>query len=401
MPHHAVFKETSNTTKVRIVFDASAKSSNGISLNDLLMVGPTIQDKLLSHLIRFRTYNYVISADVEKMYRQILVNERDRRFQRILWREDNEIKTYQLNTLTFGISSSPFFAIRTIKQLTDDEYQKFPKAAEIIKNYFYVDDLLTGADTVENARAIRNDIIALLGLGGFSIRQWASNDLQIINDLSVEAVHKNLTLDYDTSLKTLGVSWSTYDDEIHYSISLLDLDSTLTKRKILSDIARIFDPIGLMGPLVLHAKKIMQDIWRSGVQWDESVPQSIQYEWTEFIKQLKNMSRVSFDRKISIESCYENQIHGFCDASNVAYGACLYARSVGKNGEITSKLICSKSRVAPIKPVTIPRLELCGALLLARLFSEVAKAIDLEFNKIIFWSDSTIVLHWLKPLRIH
>lgn len=105
MPHHAVIKSASNTTKVRVVFDASAGSSNGTSLNDILMTGPTIQDKLFSHLIRFRSYNYILSADIEKMYRQILLHEDDRRFQRILWRENGEIKTFQLNTLTFGVSS--------------------------------------------------------------------------------------------------------------------------------------------------------------------------------------------------------------------------------------------------------------------------------------------------------
>lgn len=151
MPHHAVIKETSNTTKVRIVFDAFAKSSNGISLNDVLMVGSTIQDKLFSHLIRFRTYNYVISADIEKMYRQVLLHEDDRRYQRILWRENGRIETFQLNTLTFGVSSSPFLAIRTIQRLANDEQQTYPRAAQILKNHLYIDDLLTGARTVEEA----------------------------------------------------------------------------------------------------------------------------------------------------------------------------------------------------------------------------------------------------------
>lgn len=170
MPHHAVIKQSSNTTKVRIVFDASAKSTNGVFINDLLMVGPTIQEKLLSHLIRFRTFRYVITANIEKMYRQVLIHEDDRRFQLILWREHDEIKTYQLNTLTFGVSSSPFLAIRTIQQLADDDGHLYPKAAEAIKHHLYVDDFLTGADSIREARDIRDDVIALLGRGGFSIR---------------------------------------------------------------------------------------------------------------------------------------------------------------------------------------------------------------------------------------
>ncbi|XP_070527734.1 uncharacterized protein [Cardiocondyla obscurior] len=396
MLHHAVAKETSHTTKVRVVFDASAKTDNGLSINNLLMVGPTIQEKLFSHLIRFRTYVYVISSDIEKMYRQVVLDKKDRRFQRILWRENEEVKTFHLNTLTFEVSSSPFFVIRTMHKLADDESHTLPRAAEIIKNHMYVDDLLLGANTIEDARAIRNEIIELLNKRGFSIRQWASNDLRIINDLSIEAVHKNLTLNSDRSLKTLGVSWNTSDDKIYYSAHPIEIARTITKRKILSEIAQIFIPIGLMGPIVLYAKKLMQDVWRTGVHWDESVPQSIYTMWSEFTKQLKNMRRISFDRRILINEYQDIQFHGFCDASNIGYGACIYIRSVGKNGNIISNLVCSKSHVAPLKTISIPRLELCGALLLTQLYAEIAKIMQLLPSKIIFWSDSTIALHWIK-----
>lgn len=170
MPHHAIIKESSNITKVRVVFDASAKTSNSVSLNDTLMVGPTIQDKLSSHLVRFRTYKFVITY-IEKMYRQVLLYEDDRRYQQILWRRDDKIKTFQLNTLTFRVSSSPFLAIRTIQKLADDKRNAYPRAAEILKTHLYVDDLLSGAETVDETRAIRDEIIDLLARGGFTIRQ--------------------------------------------------------------------------------------------------------------------------------------------------------------------------------------------------------------------------------------
>ncbi|XP_070529961.1 uncharacterized protein [Cardiocondyla obscurior] len=396
MPHHAVFKESSNTTKIRIVFDVSAKSINGTSLNDTLLVGPTIQDKLFEHLIRFRTYNYVISADIEKMYHQVWVHPEDRRYQRLLWRENGEIKTFQLNTLTFGVSSSPFLAIQTIKKLADDEQQTFPRAANILRNHLYVDDLLSGAVTIKEAREIRDEITALLQRGGFNIRQWASNDLRVINDMANESLHLNLTLDTDSSLKTLGVSWSTQDDKIYYSAHPIDNIGILTKRKILSEIAKIFDPIGLMGPIIIYAKKLMQDVWQAGIHWDESVSQTIYTEWSEFVKQLQNMRRVTFDRQILLKEYHDVQIHGFCDASSIGYGACIYTRCVGKDKKIISRLICSKSRVAPLKIITIPRLELCGALLLARLFADIHKTLNISPNRVIFWCDSTIVLNWLK-----
>lgn len=238
MPHHAVTKQSSSTTKVRVVFDASAKTTNGISLNDILMTGPTIQEGLFAHLIRFRTYNYVITADIEKMYRQVLVHEDDRQFQRILWREDGEIKTYQLNTLTFGISSSPFLATRTLQKLADDEGHRHLKAANIIKNHLYVDDLSTDADTIEEARNIRDEIIAILSRGGFSIRQWAANDTRIIHDLPNKALHEKYRLGDDHSLKTLGISWNVRDDKIHYLTRPIET-GTVSKRSILSEIAKI------------------------------------------------------------------------------------------------------------------------------------------------------------------
>lgn len=396
MPHHAVIKETSNTTKVRVVFDASAKTSHGISLNEALMVGPTIQDKLFTHIIRFRTYNYVITADVEKMYCQVLLHENDRRFQRILWRINEKIETLQFNTLTFGVASSPFLAIRAIQKLADDESHVYPRAAKIIKEHLYVDDLLTGAETVEEARVIRDEIIALLARGGFNIRQWASNDERIINDLPEGALHANFVMNLDHSLKTLGITWNARDDKIQYFVHPIKNTEKITKRSILAEIAKIFDPLGLLGPIVLQAKRMMQDVWRCALHWDESVPQSINSDWLEFTRQLESVRKISLDRKLLVENCRDIQYHGFCDASEVGYGACLYVRSTDKFGKTIIRLACAKSRVAPLKTVTIPRLELCGALLLARLYRETGGAMGVEPSKVVFWCDSTIVLHWLR-----
>ncbi|XP_011688916.1 PREDICTED: uncharacterized protein LOC105450668 [Wasmannia auropunctata] len=329
------------------------------------------------------------------MYRQVWVHKEDRCYQRILWRQDKEIQTFQLNTLTFGVSSSPFLAIRTVQRLADDEGHAFPRAKTILKEHLYVDDLLSGAETVNEARSIRDEIIALLKRGGFSIRQWASNDERVIGDLASGAVHANLRLDEDRSLKTLGIMWNARDDRILYSVQSIKVSERLTKRSILSEIAKIYDPMGLLGPVILYAKKMMQDVWRSGVQWDESVPQSIYSEWLEFTRQLESIDQVSFDRKLLLENCKDIQIHGFCDASNVGYGACIYVRSSG-GGDAVVKLLCAKSRVAPLKTTTIPRLELCGALLLSQLYREAIGALSITLSRTTFWCDSTIVLHWLK-----
>ncbi|XP_018359718.1 PREDICTED: uncharacterized protein LOC108758967 [Trachymyrmex cornetzi] len=396
LPHHAVIKEASDTTKTRIVFDASAKTSNGTSLNDLLMTGPTIQPGLIAHLIRFRTYNYVVTADIEKMYRQVTLHEDDRQYQKILWRRDGKVETLQLNTLTFGVSSSPFLAIRTVQKLAEDELLTFPRAARIIKSHMYVDDLLTGAETIDEVRAIRNEVIALLARGGFAIRQWASNDERIVNDLMASALRTNFVLNLDQTLKTLGITWSTRDDQICYSTNPIRSSEKLTKRIILSEIAKIFDPLGLLGPIIMYAKKLIRNVWRCTLHWDESIPQNIHTAWSTFTKQWETMNTIYFDRKLLVGNCNNIQIHGFCDASNIGYGACIYVRSRGGKGETRVRLLCAKSRVAPLKTVSTPRLELCGALLLAQLYRETSNALDRVVQRSVFWCDSTVVLHWLK-----
>jgi len=397
MPHHPVFKESSNTTKIRVVFDASAKTNTGVSLNDLLLIGPTIQDKLFTHLIRFRTYRYVMTADIEKMYLQVLVHEQDRRYQRILWRIDGMIKTLQFNTLTFGVASSPFLAIRVIKKLADDERDSYPLASKILQTHLYVDDLLAGANSVDEARAIRNEIIELLKLGGFAIRQWASNDERLTSDLEATALHTYYTIGKEQHLTTLGVTWQALEDKIRYDVRKIKSTDKITKRNILSEIAKIYDPLGLLGPVVMHAKKLMQNVWRCELKWDESVPQDIHSAWISFRQQLDLINQIAFERRISLDDNHDIQLHGFCDASAVGYGACIYARSVNNNQTTNVRLLCAKSRVAPIKQMTMPRLELCGALLLSRLYKEVRDSLrDIQQFKITFWCDSTIVLHWIR-----
>ncbi|XP_066583800.1 uncharacterized protein [Prorops nasuta] len=396
MPHHAVFKESSNTTKLRIVFDTSAKDNQGVSLNDMLRVGPTIQKRLVTHLTRFRMHNYIITADIEEMYRQISIHEDDRRYQKILWRHEGVIRTFQLNTLTFGVSSSPYLAIRTIKKLVEDEGVNFPLAAEVLNNHMYVDDLLTGARTIEQARKIRDEIILLLSRGCFRIRQWASNDPRIIDDLPEESIHAQFVINIDTTLKTLGITWNAADDRICYIPKPIQTNKPPTKRIVLSELAQIFDPLGLLGPIIFYLKWLMQNIWREGINWDESLPQSIYTDWINFARQWEVMGTVFFDRKVLIPNHKDLQLHGFCDASLRGYGACIYIRSQDYDGNTKTCLLGAKSRVAPLKTLTIPRLELCGAALLAQLYDEIGKTINLtEFTSCTFWCDSTIVLCWL------
>ncbi|XP_063995623.1 uncharacterized protein LOC135172980 [Diachasmimorpha longicaudata] len=395
LPHHAVIKESSETTKVQVVFDASAKTSTGISLNDTLLVGPTIQNTIFEQVLRFRVHRYVITADIEKMYRQILVHPEDRQFQKVLWTHHGQLRTFQLNTVTFGTASAPFLAVRTMQQLARDEAEHFPRASKLLLRDFYVDDFISGADSLDELLTIRDEMIALLARGGFKIRQWASNHSAVLNSIDKKFFYLDCLCRTDPIKKTLGIIWDAESDGLRYTIAQVNPNVSATKRKLLSKLSKIFDPLGLLGPITLLAKTLIQDYWKAKITWDESLPQDIHSKWISLASQLPRLQDV-VSRQILIPNAVSIELHGFCDASINGYGACLYIKSQNSQGTVAIRLICSKSRVAPLKGVTIPRLELCAASVLKRLYVETRAQIEFSINPVYLWSDSTIVLCWLK-----
>ncbi|XP_076384511.1 uncharacterized protein LOC143263384 [Megalopta genalis] len=283
LAHHGVLKMSSQTTKLRIVFDGSAASSTGLSLNDVLHTGPKIQDDLLYILLRFRTHQYVVTGDIEKMYRQFLIRPEDRKFQQVLWRDHNDnIKTFQLNTVTFGLSAAPYLAIRCLTQLADDEHHRFPQASKVLKQDFYVDDLITGTPTIQEAISLRKELTSLLNTAGLHIRQWASNDKRLLEDLSDENINQQLHLGESSIVKTLGIVWNSADDSITYTVRPILHKPRATKRFISSEIAKIYDPLGLLGPVIITAKLILQELWTLRIDWDESLPMAIHNKWSQY-----------------------------------------------------------------------------------------------------------------------
>lgn len=399
MPHRGVVREDSLTTKLRVVFDASAPTSNGISFNNLQMTGPTIQNELFAILLRFRQYQYVIAGDIAKMYRQILVTPKQRNLQRILWREDTSspIETFQLNTVTYGTTAAPFLAIRCLWQLAEDNKYEHPTLAEIIKSDFYVDDLLTGADDLEEAAVITKGVLDILKQGQFDLRKFYSNNNQALK--YVTETHSSATIlkfGENENTKTLGLTWCPVKDNLMYSISDVRKEKKITKRIILSTIAQIFDPLGLLGPCTVNAKIIMQQLWLEKLTWDESLPAHIHAAWSQFRDELPLLNHLKINRLVLCQNAKRIELHGFSDASEKAYGGCVYLRSIGEDGNAHVHLLCSKSKVAPLKTVTVPRLELSGALILARLAKKVASALRVTLTECTLWCDSTIVLAWLK-----
>lgn len=401
LPHHAVVREESTTTKQRTVYDGSAKTTNGYSLNDRLLNGPTIQPELFDTFIRWRTFKIALVADIAKMYRQIWVAPQDRKYQKILWRfsENEPVKIYTLNTVTFGTKTAPYLAIESTFKLAELEKDNFPEASKRVKTDFYVDDGLSGGDTPEEAAKLQRELDGLFSSGKMTLRKWASNDVSVLKNVPIEnrANNMNFEINKNESIKTLGVYWTPKTDDLHFTIDMSKLSQSdrITKRKLLSDASKIFDPCGILSAITVKAKIMMQEIWKKGTDWDSLVHEEIQSEWNQYKKELPLIESIKLPRWLQTEKNSKIFLHGFCDSSERAYAAVIYLISVTKT-KITSQIICAKTRVAPINSESIPRLELCGAEMLAKLMHRVSTNLNVDKQSTYLWTDSSIVLTWLR-----
>nr|CAH7738520.1 unnamed protein product [Callosobruchus chinensis] len=360
LPHHGILKE-SVTTKLRTVFDGSCPSSSGWSLNDLQYIGPKVQNDIIDILLRFRTYTYVVSADVSKMYRQILIHPDHRSLQQILWRESpsEDFSVYQLQTVTYGTRAAPYLAIRCIRQLAEDNSEQFPLASKTILEDIYVDDVLTGSNDLKELKTRCNNIYSILQSASLILRKWNSNCPEVISDFEKSTISNSvLTIGNQDSCKTLGIQWTNHSDTLSYKIKPFQPPTIITKRYILSTISQIYDPLGLLGPSIIVCKIMIQKLWSLRITWDAEVPPALKKQWLHFHKNLSCFNSLLVPRNAVFNNYALKEIHCFCDASKDAYATCIYMRSVNKQGDYNVQLLCAKTKVAPLKSVTIPKLEL-------------------------------------------
>lgn len=397
MPHHAVLKESSTTTKVRVVFDASAKTSNGYSLNNRLMIGPPILNDLFQVIARWRTFPIAFTTDITKMYLQFWVHKDDAKFQRILLRVNGQITQYISQTVTFGTASAPFQAIRLLHLLASECSQEFPAVSELIRHNFYVDDCAAGAQNVQEATILYKHLTNVFATRGLKLRKWSSNSSEFLSAVPVD--HQETTphteLTNHTSAKALGLHWDRAKDSIQYTLQLPNRGNFATKRTLLSDFSMLFDPLGWLAPSLIIPRLLMQKVWMHGVDWDDALPDDINTLWQKVRLQLVNLSEISLPRWIGCStSDKHHSLHCFCDASEKAYAAAIYLRIERDNGDVLSHLIAARSRVSPLKKVSIPRLELLASSLLHELYSKVKEMWPADIM-VRAYSDSKIVLHWL------
>lgn len=401
IPHHAVFKSSDPQDKIRVVFDASAQSFSSTSLNQCLFAGPKLQQDVIDVLMRFRLPRYAFTADINKMYRQILLVPEHRCYQHILWRASpqDELKAYELNTVTYGVNCAPFLAIRVLQKIAESDCADAPAVRDALMFNTYVDDICVGGDTIDEVIALQTDLINVLQRAGMSLKKWSSNTAVVLDRvLPEDRAGGMLSFDDDTcsGSKVLGLQWSQRDDTFLYVVQPERLVST--KRGMLSLIAGIFDPLGLLAPVIFFAKQLMQRVWQSGISWDDPLPPEIVEVWTRFVADLPVLQQVTVPRFIGTQLGVQGVLCGFCDASEKGYSAVVYLRLPNQSGPPLVSLLGAKTKTAPLKASTIPRLELCAAVLLARWMVRIKTALNnkVRIVNLYAFSDSTTVLSWLK-----
>ena len=301
LPMHAVHKDSSTTTKIRAVFDASAKSSSGVSLNDTLLIGPTVHPPLLDVLLRFRLHCIALITDVSKMYRAVELTESDKDLHRFVWRTSpsEKLQDYRMTRITFGVSASSFAANMSVKQNAADLAHKYPVAARAVDESFYVDDGLTGADSTEAAIELQKQLQDLFSQGGFLLRKWNSSDPTVLQHVAPELkdlqVMHSIT-DTETYTKTLGIEWNSNSD--HFRLTIADLPplTNVTKRLLVSDIAKTFDVLGWFSPSIVKVKILLQRLWELKVDWDDPVPHLIKESWLQWRSELQCLSNKHISR---------------------------------------------------------------------------------------------------------
>lgn len=396
--------------KVRMVWDAAA-TVNGVSLNSALLKGPDQLTFLPHILFGLRQHAIAICGDIKEMFHQVRIRTADQHFQRFLWRTDKdqlEPDTYVMEVMTFGATCSPSSA-QFVKNSNAMRFQQqFPRAVESIVQHHYVDDLLDSVETVDEAVKLAKEIRYIHQQGGFEIRHWVSNSEEVTRAMGEDQSAKLKCLGGEEEVnaeKVLGLWWCTQEDSFTYSIALSRINKDVltgkrrpTKREVLRTLMSVFDPLGFLAAFLVFVKILLQEIWRSTVAWDEQITSDQNVQWLRWINVLPNIS------KIRIPRCYTYnmpgkstsvELHVFVDASENAYAAVGYFR-ISAGEFVKCSLVAAKTKVAPIQPMSIPRLELQAAMLGARLANSITEGHSFQISRRMLWSDSKTVLCWLR-----
>jgi hypothetical protein len=412
LPHFAVFREGHDTTAVRVVKNAAATDRSGVSLNASLAQGPLLLHDLFDQLMLFRQFRVPICADVEKLFLMVGVDVKDRDYLRLLWRNpgsESPIQTYRMKVLPFGLNCSPYLAQAVVMQHIEKFVEQFPKAVNLLKKGLYCDDLLSGADSEDEAIELREQIQFIMNKASMNMRKWLSNSKKVMQSIPSENQAKTAQViikeqDFDNNVdmpKTLGICWDPSTDSFNF-INVNALTYVLkseTMRSLASRAARLYDPLGLLAPVIISAKILMQECYKAELEWDAPLPEIILVPWEQWKQDLPLLSAVSFPRYVELPNAVTREIHVFSDASERACAAVAYLRVSTSDQRVKITLLAAKTKLAPLKLKTIPRLELLAAELGAKLAHKINQSYNVD--RIICWVDSLSVLQWINKPSSH
>ena len=424
LPHRAVVREDAETTKVRVVYDASCKSGkSGVSLNDCLHVGPALTPLIFDVLLRFKINPVAVVSDIEKAFLNIEINPEDRDCLRFLWlkdikSKDPEIVVYRFNRVVFGCNSSPFLLNCVLRHHIMKYEEDDPEFVNNMLKGFFVDDLVTGCQDTEGGVALYEKAKSRME-GGFSLRKWKTNDRELageiakMEELSVKqrAVPEDPSYAKETlgtpdsagrKTKVLGINWDIEKDTWEFDLRKrgeeIGKTAQSTKQEILSALASLFDPHGLISPVAVAAKILFQELCSEQLGWDDPLPEEKCERWETWLRDLREIGTICVPRCVTTSkgNVLSRQLHGFADASMRAYCAMVYLVEETTEG-IFVTLLSAKTRVAPLKKLTIPRLELMSARVLATLMSTIIEALGPQFkvDSMKYWLDSKTALYWI------
>ena len=393
LPHFPVIKMDKTTSKVRMVMDAAAKYKN-TCLNDTINQGPKLQNDIVDVLLRFRKNRVAVTCDIKEMFLQIEMLPEDRTYHRFLWRdtEKDKIQVFEFNRVVFGVTSSPFLA-NYVNQKNAMMFSKiYPRAVEAIIDSTYMDDTMDSVNSDSEALQLRQELEKIWQEAGMEAQKWHSNSTQFTSRKQEDEPVEITNLE-----KCLGILWDHQKDILLLKAKQVEQSGINTKRKALKQIASIFDPLGLISPITVKAKNLIQEMWLEKIDWDDPLTYNLQNKLNDWLDDLKNIDCLQFPRCITEGIDHQNilscSIHVFVDSSDIAHAAVAYLRTVTKAGTAVH-LISSKTKVSPLVWTSMPRLELMGAVLGVKLGKKIEKAIKIEDTT--YWTDSEDILGWIR-----
>ncbi len=391
--------------QIRVVFDSSAQF-HGVSLNDVLLTGPNLNNSLVGVLLRFRHEPIAITADIEQMFHSFIVREDNRNFLRFLWFKNNDmsesIVEYRMKIHVFGNSPSPAVAIYVLRcAALYGEAEFGADVRHFIERDFYVDDGLKSLPSINEAISLLKATKDILAISNLRLHKIASNCSAVMHafspaDYAKDLKHLNLDTDSPPLQRSLGLSWDLQNDAFTFHVNLSD--KPFTRRGVLATVNSLFDPLGMVAPITIQGKLLLRELSNTKSDWDAPLSTEKKVEWNLWKDSLQDLEQLRILRTYtptSISHSLRKEIHVFSDASVQNISAVAYLKVTDSDGMCHVGFIMGKAKLAPQTSHTVPRLELCAAVLAVKIAEQIIQELDIKPDTLLFYTDSKVVLGYI------